>query len=180
MIIGGSGRLSYHSMPFGIDSIVREMTDANMLGSNASTAWPLANRIYYYPFYVDDVTIVSKLGFLNGNTVSGNFEAGIYDAKTLARLGTTGSTAQAGTSTAQITALTGDVTLNPGCYFAALTLNNTTGTYNRLNHGIVQLADAWGQRQESPGVFGLPATATPGLNSTFYWPFGVILRKGLR
>lgn len=118
--------------------------------------WPAANRAILIPFDISESYTVKKLGWINGATVSGNVDVGIYDTN-LTRLVSAGSTAQGSISVVQEVDVT-DTTLPPGSYYMAMAMDNTTGRVLRsvANHldtasvGVAQMAAA----------FPLPATAT--------------------
>jgi hypothetical protein len=144
-----------------------------------SGAWPAANRAIYLPFAVDETVIIDKLGVFNGSTASGNLDLGIYSATTLAKLVSSGSTAQSGTNTLQALTVT-DTTLAPGCYFLACAMNGTTGTALRyaMTGSNIQYWECAGMRQEA-SAFALPATATPSNLGNDYVPFLALFKKGL-
>lgn len=120
----------------------------------ASAAWPSANRALLYPVSLDAPFTAARMFWVNGGTVSGNVDAGLYDASGH-RLGSTGSTAQAGTSALQSAALTASVGLAPGTYYLALAVNNTTATFYRT---VISFSTfTWAG---AASAFALPATVT--------------------
>ncbi len=131
-------------------------TAAGVASGWASTAWPSANRAYYYPVVVAVPVVVTKLFVANGATASGNLDVGLYTVDGT-RLLSTGSTAQAGTAAIQAVDVT-DTLIGAGLYYLALSHSNTVGTYMRVSlnanlkrlHGVMQQASA----------LPLPATAT--------------------
>jgi hypothetical protein len=92
----------------------------------SSTAWLTANRCSSIPFSVYAPITIVKMFVINGATVSGNIDVGIYDfwGKLLV---SKGSTAQSGINAIQSFDIT-DTLLNPGHYYMAVVLDNTTGT----------------------------------------------------
>lgn len=138
----------------------------------ASAAWPAANRAIFIPFKVDVATEYNRFLLSNGATAAGNFDAGIYDGLTLARLASTGSTPQAGTSVFQSVNFTAAVTLQPGMYYWAVAMDGTTGTVFRVSAIDLEMISLWGIRQMA-AAFPLPATAVlanPG--TSFYFNGG--------
>lgn len=136
--------------------------------SLTAAAWSAANRAYYVPFSVFSPLTVVKMFVVNGGTASGNIDVGIYDAGG-ARLVSSGSTAQAGTSAVQEFNVT-DTILNPGLYYLACAMDNTTGTVEVWNPsaGIMR---AFGVCEQA-SAFALPATATFGaITTTLRVPF---------
>lgn len=111
-----------------------EALGRNFLGASAlnsgipSTVWPTASLSIGFPFSVSQPITAVKMFCLNGATVSGNIDIGIYDsAGTL--LVSKGSTAQAGTTAMQILDTT-DFGLVPGqTYYAFLACDNIAATF---------------------------------------------------
>jgi hypothetical protein len=88
-----------------------------------------ANVAYCMRIQVEAPITVATLSIVNGGTISGNVDVGIYrsDGTTLTRLVSAGSTAQAGVSAIQ-TFNTTDVDLFPGFeYYLVFSIDNTTG-----------------------------------------------------
>lgn len=127
----------------------------------ASTTFPTANKVIYVPIVVPELITVNQMKCWNGAAVSGNIAMGVYDISGN-RLINTGTTAHATVSDWQIINVT-DTVLYPDLYFLALTCSNTTSAFACWtvgNSGIAQVAESIGLRFETPGVFGLPTTAT--------------------
>jgi hypothetical protein len=136
--------------------------------SLSAAAWPASNRAYYVPVSIFSTVTVVKMFVINGGTASGNIDVGIYDAGG-ARLVSIGSTAQSGTSAIQEFNIT-DTTLNPGLYYLACAMDNTTGTLEVWNPaaGIIH---AFGICEQA-SAFALPSSATFGaITSTTRIPF---------
>lgn len=134
-----------------------------------SAVWPAANRALFYPFSVSEAALAVRLYCVNGSAVSGNVDLGIYDAAGT-RLTSTGSTAQAGINLIQSIDCT-DVWLLPHTiYYAAMAMDNVTGTTIRWSGAA---ARGIGMFQQST-AFALPATATFARDASNYVPaFGV-------
>lgn len=128
------------------------------LGSLSSAVWPEASRAYLFPIKIGEITTLTKAWSVNGTVVSGNLDIGLYDAAGT-RLLSTGSTAQAGTSTLQIVDIT-DVTIPAGHYYLALAEDNAAATFLRGSWPISAQNFA-GVLSIDPDVFPLPATVTP-------------------
>lgn len=136
------------------------------LSTIVSGNWPAANRIYYVPFHLKGHFYTGKLGWLNGNAVSGgaNVQMGVYSASGLL-LCTTGSVAQATVSVPQWAAPTVPCWLPPGRYYWGLTLSATINS--RIECFVVttlpipyQRAAGFLKESADPAGFGLPAQAT--------------------
>ena len=136
----------------------------------ASAAWITTNLALYLPFIVRHQLTVKQFRLLNGATVSGNVDLGIYSSTIegipSARQVSTGSTAQAGTNGIQSVNIAA-TSLSPGLYYMAVALDNLTGTVasfvvddsaNHSNFDRINTVD--GVFQEA-SAFPLPSTATP-------------------
>ena len=145
------------------------------IGSAASTAYPTANQAIYVPFYLTERLTVTQLWWVNGASVSGNVDVGIY-SEDGRRLISTGSTAQSGTNATQVVNIT-DTPLGPGLFYLALAMDNNTGTLVRGTAGSVDRLKATGCAQEA-SAFALPATATFATIASDYVPlFGLTTRS---
>jgi hypothetical protein len=126
------------------------------LAAPAELAWPFSNEAILIPFTLDVPFTVAALFAINGNVVSGNLDLGIYDAS-LTKVIATGSTAQNGTTVAQVINVTATV-LPAGNYYWAQTLNNATGKVLRyVVNQDVQLILGGGRSNTG---FPLPASIT--------------------
>lgn len=136
----------------------------------ASTAWPTANLALGFWFRLLTPTIFGCFFVTNGATVSGNFDMSIY-SEAFAELFTTGSTAQAGTSTVQSVASA--FTLDTGLYYCALAFDNTTATVMAKTAAAAAAPASHGMLQMST-AFPLPTTLVPELYGTTTVPvFGI-------
>jgi hypothetical protein len=148
--------------PIGTISVASEecLNDVLSLNSTAPTsgAWPAANLAIFLPFHTSAPFPIQQVGWINGATVSGNVDMGVYDAAGT-RLGSIGSTAQAGVSVLQLAALS--LTLDPGHYNMGFTCDNTTATITRISLGPSSFAFGTAyQVQAQTSAFPLPSTAT--------------------
>jgi hypothetical protein len=131
-----------------------------------STTYPTANLAIYMPFRLPTPTLIAQLFCSNGTAVSGNVDVGIYD-EAGTRLVSSGSTAQAGTSTNQAFNIT-DMTIGPGLFYLAVAMDNTTGTLFATTASALNLK-FMGFAQEA-SAFPLPATATFATNAGTFMP----------
>lgn len=143
------------------------------LGSNPWSNPAAANRAYFIPLYLPSPGIITKLWVQNGTTATGNCDIGLYSCVAgwpSARLVSTGSTAQAGTSVMQefnITdlAISGNTTL-----FLAVVFDSASSTI----FGGSVAANVW--RFSSCAIqstaFPLPSTATPVVVTSPVAPLG--------
>lgn len=122
-----------------------------------------SNVATYYPIMIDAPILMKKLWWLNGNSVSGNVDIGIYGVGG-GRIASTGSTAQSGTAAVQSVTLGTPLLLTPDLYYMAWVADNTTATLfgvpfsseDLRRHGLFTQTSA----------FALPATATFASNTT--------------
>jgi len=136
-----------------------------------STAWSTANRAIYLPFVLYRPATAYKMFVVNGATVSGNLDMGIYD-HTGVKLASIGSTPQAGANDIQEVTFASPVKLGAGYFFMALALDNTTGTIIRRSLGNPEAITA-GQYQEA-SAFPLPNQASfANISSPFCALMGV-------
>lgn len=139
----------------GSDCIAVDLFKIGLTVTTSST-WVTANTAVYLPFVVYQPLTVVKMAVINGTVVSGNIDVGIYDTGQH-RLVSKGSTAQAGTSAIQSFDIT-DTLLQPGEYYAAVAMDNTTGTLSQYQTSVT-LAGAAGCLSQAT-AFALPDPAT--------------------
>lgn len=139
----------------------------------ASATYPAADRALFYPVRLSQPVLVKVLYWVNGATVAGNVDVGIYD-EAGTRLLSTGSTAQATVSVLQQVNVT-DTLIGPGLFYLAIAASLATATFlsqnaaadTMLQAGVAQMATA----------MPLPATATLEKMVSVYKPlFGASLR----
>ena len=133
----------------------------------SSGTFVAANRAVYIPFRIPAPMVVTQLFSMNGAAVSGNIDVGIYD-KDGTRLVSSGSTAQAGTSTIQAFNIT-DTLIGPGQFYLAVAMDNATGTLLRIFLFPANGTKVMGVAQQA-SAFALPATATFATESSGYFP----------
>ena len=137
-----------------------------------------ANDAFYIPFRVVTPNAVAyKIAVANGAVASGNVDVGIYDGSRN-KLVSSGSTAQAGTTTLQVFDIT-DTALPMGKYWMAVAIDNATGTMFRQSAGFGAGFTALIDVRKEASAFPLPATATFAAAGTSVATIlmGVILRS---
>ena len=142
-------------------------TILNNSGASAgSLAWPAANRAIYVPVLIENPVTVLKMA-VNVAVQSGNLDVGIYDEMGN-RIVSKGSTAvgAAGLQTVDIT----DTTLNPGLYFIAMCVDNTTASFTRVPITTAEVLRMGGMQQQAVGAVTLPDPATFANPATGYVP----------
>lgn len=140
-----------------------------------SGAYPTANKALFFPFRIGRPFSVVSAFWLNGATVSGNVDVGIYSTDGV-RLASVGSTAQTGTAAVQVAALA--VVVDAGLYYVAIACDNTTATFSRINAGASN--QKVGGAAEATSAFVLPATVTLATITTTFLPsFGLSSRSAV-
>lgn len=136
--------------------------------SRVSTAWPSANLAIFIPFYTRSRILVTNFFWMNGATVSGNSDMGLYtqDGIQIAHIG---STVQAGTSAMQVVAAAANLYLGQGLYYLALAADNVTATYGVGATGLLEMTRTLGMASMA-AAFPLPATATLATITADYIP----------
>lgn len=140
----------------------------------ASAIWITANQAIFLPFNVGRRTTYNKIIWMNGATVSGNIDVGIYDIAG-AKLASSGSTAQSGTSAPQVITITNGLLLNPGRYFLAICMDNTTGTLVRVAPNPTSMRAAGCRQRATSFVLPADASSFAGFTQSGYMPLISIL-----
>lgn len=155
--MSATGELNYNSVVVNVGS--RESIGvplSQLYAVPASTAWPLANLAIFVPFEVFRTWTMMKFIIVNGATVSGNVDVGVFDddGTRLTSIGATLGTppAQSGPSAIQSFDFT-DYVLSPttaDCYLG-MVMDNTTGTVQAwaptvplsASFGVMEMASAY-------------------------------------
>lgn len=128
------------------------------IGSASSSTWDAANRAFYIPVRISQAILLAQFFVLNGATVSGNIDVGIYDIAGT-KISSSGSTAQAGVNAIQTFNVT-DIAIGPGLFYLAGSMNNTTGAVANSSLSSAVVGDkAMGCFMQNT-AFPLPATWT--------------------
>lgn len=128
--------------------------------SAAGQGYIAANLVLYIPFHVPEATILTKLFWVNGNAVTGNLDIGLYQTDgTL--LVSSGTTAQTGTNTIQITDIT-DTAIARGTYYFGI-VGDTTGATQKLFAALpaVGIMQALGILEQASVTLPLATNASP-------------------
>lgn len=125
-----------------------------------AAAWGTANTATYIPIIVGATTTVYRLAWINGATVNGNADAGLYD-RNGNRLVSVGGVAQTGASVPQVSDIA-DTVLTPGLYYMGMASDSATATFNHggttVSSPLLRACGATTQVNAYP----LPTTATFG------------------
>jgi hypothetical protein len=130
----------------------------------AAAVWPVASTAFFLPVMIETPVLAQQMGCTVA-TQSGNIDVGIYSEKG-AKIVTKGTTA-VGTAGLQVFANT-DTLLNPGVYFLAMAVDNTTASFNRCALSTTNVTVCGVQQMAS--AFVLPATATFANPTSAYQP----------
>jgi hypothetical protein len=120
-----------------------------------------------FPVFVEERITLVKAFVMNGATISGNFDIGIYDDG-FNLIVSTGSTAQAGANTVQEVDIA-DFTLDAGAYHLGFALDSATATYFLLS---TPFALTGGANFQTASPFPLPATFVSGGSTSGTLLFG--------
>jgi hypothetical protein len=133
--------------------------------TTGSAVWPSANLALYIGCTIDRPMLAQKIGVQVG-TQSGNLDVGIYDERgnRLVSMGST-AVAAAGLQVLDIA----DTWLEPGTYFVAMCVDNTTAAFHRLSIAT-SFARALGVQQQAVGAVTLPNPATFATMTQSYVP----------
>jgi hypothetical protein len=141
---------------------------------NVQNQASIANLI---PLYITEYQSSVSFFIVNGATIAGNIDLGLYDSA-FGKIVTTGSTAQAGVSIPQSIALV--TKLRPGRYYWAWSSNSATASFQSLGTSS-SLARAAGCLQMA-AAFPLPTTITPAALAdgvVYHLPLGGISMRTL-
>jgi hypothetical protein len=133
----------------------------------SNAAWPTANKAIFIPFRTNELTRMQTPAVINGGTVSGNIDGGIYTEDGV-RLVSSGSVAQTGTNATQSLTIA-NFNLPAGNYYFAVSMDNNTGTLGRFAAGNVASLRALGVKEQTT-AFPLPANATFAQIASDYVP----------
>lgn len=115
------------------------------------------NRAIFIPFRLPKTIIVQNMFVINGATIAGSFDLGIYTLDGT-KLVSTGLTAQTGASVVQSIAIT-PAQLGPGLFYMAIVSNSLTSTFLQQDFVSIAFLKAMGLAQMSAAL-PLPATVT--------------------
>lgn len=140
---------------FGLESV--SVQNRVLSGTPSGTInWVGANVGLFVPIVLRRPILAKRMIILNGSTVNGNIDAGIY-TRDGAKIVSTGAVTHTGASAIQFIDIT-DTYLSPGMYYMAVSCSSGTTRVRRINLSVA--------RQQSMGVLQassahvLPATVT--------------------
>ncbi len=143
----------------------------------SSVLWPSANAAVFVPFRIPRPITIKQLFVLNGTTVAGSFDIGVYSVDGT-RLVSTGSTLQTATSQVQTVSVT-PTQIGPGLFYLALNSNSTLSRYLCQGFANASFLKMCGLARQA-AAFPLPATATLSTSGLSNLPiFGLSTRSFL-
>ena len=154
----GIGFADYGLERFQITPLIIHSSDilAGMPGWSSSGAFSIgANRAQFIPFTLSEMVVIKRMSIVNGASVSGNVDVGIYD-QAGNRLVSIGGVAQGPINSAQIFDIA-DTQLAAGRYYLAVVLSGTAGLcgLSGFTGGCV-----YAGVKEMAAAYPLPDTAT--------------------
>lgn len=102
--------------------------------------------VHLYSFRISAPFPITYFWWVNGGTINGNVDMGVYSESGQTLLVSTGSTAQSGTNALQTVAVS--YTLSPGRYYLAFATSSATATFARQNNSVASTRAA-GFRQHT-------------------------------
>lgn len=126
-----------------------------------SGTYETANKVFFYPFQVNQPFLISRFWWLNGATVgTNNVQVGVYD-QSFALVSSCASTLSAGANGVQYANPSGNAWLPAMRGYIAMWCNGTTATFFR----VASWTRVGGIYLQTGQTGGLPATATPATPS---------------
>ncbi len=130
------------------------------LNSLTSNAWPSGSLAVLFPFYLGQFMSVDCVYWINGATVAGQVDLGIYTEQGT-KVYSTGPLLQSGVTSLQMTPVHPEVELGPGVYYLALVASSGTATFRSANNSLStgSMAKVLGMAQ-APAAYPLPQVIT--------------------
>lgn len=132
-----------------------------------STAIGTAKLVLYFPFALINGMVVAAFTWVNGSTVAGHIQMGVYDEgfNLLGNNGTT--TSQTGTTAFQKVAPSATLSLKGNSrYYLAITSDDLTSTFSGSASTNAGSAGGFGIMSETTGSFGLINPGTPAVSTS--------------
>ncbi len=143
-------------------------------GPPGSATWPAANRALFMPLMIQNPSVATGFWVLNGSSLTGNIDLGIYD-ENFVRLVSTGAKVTAGAASIQYHDAT-DTLIPRGRHYLAISVASASCQIQRYGSATLGLISAFGVVQME-SAHPLPTTATPATIGAGYVPIcGVMFR----
>lgn len=157
--------------PVGADALLQNYRAATAAVGDGTIG---NGHIFCYPFRLSEPYQLTWIWWINGATINGNVDAGIYDEGLATVLTSTGSTAQSGATALQTVAST--ARLAPGRYYFAISSSSATATFYRQDVGAQPAWQSGGRNISVSAGGGVPLPTSPALN---YGTSGVRMLAGI-
>lgn len=123
-------------------------------------AWS-ANLLEFVPLILSEPLVVSQFFWMNGGTVNGDTDVGIYSFDGQTKFGSSGPTLNSGTNQIQVVDVTNFQLPANVRLWLAIGSDSGTQTYNRSQLSLSGLTFIGITQQAAGWSSGLPATITP-------------------
>lgn len=141
--------------PFGPECLGKDILAVD---SGLTSLTYIANLLVFVPMILSEPLLVAQFFWHNGASVAGNTDVGIYNEAGTTKLGSSGSTANSGTSVLQAVNVTDFYLPAHKRLWLAIGCDSGTQTFFAANL-IVNLADYVGFKQQASGwSSGLPSS----------------------
>lgn len=141
------------------------VTMGDTAAAMASSTWPASDLAIYIPFEIYEEATITQLLWWVGATSSGNLDVGVYDDQ-FNKIVSAGNTAMSATVNVIQELNVTDTVIQPGRYYLAGKLSNTTGTIFRFAAADeLSLGNYALYEQALGGGAALPDVATPVIST---------------
>ena len=137
------------------------LSGSGAIGANSASS---VNLLRVIPFHIGQTIVVQKMFILNGATVAGNLDIGIFTMDGV-KLTSTGSFAQSGANALQAVALPTPYTLYAGQYYMGYASDNASATFQSTSASSVAGTYTVMAGVANASSFPLPATLTLSTNT---------------
>jgi hypothetical protein len=158
-------------------SLVLDFQSATGSAFNTTTSTFAANLGVFVQVNLTQAVTAYKMAWVNGATLSGNIDVGIYD-EAWNRLVSSAPQTQAGTSTVQVVDIT-DTALVAGTYFLAFAVSSATATFRStsVTQPVLRACGCAQQASLSSGTLPNPAVPATLASSTFIPMLAVVFQN---
>jgi len=139
------------------------------MAAPASGTYPSANLAIYVPFYLPWPYTLQGGGWVNGSSVTGTADFGVYSAAG-ARLISTGSVSRSGASAPQLIDFSGTIVLPPGLYYMAMSASSGAANTNWQNASVTSATGKMLGILQQATAHPLPATMSPAAWASTGYP----------
>jgi hypothetical protein len=162
--------------PYSMESLGCELYNHNGISLNSLNhiLWPTANLAIFVPFSISVTSKIVKAFILNGDTVSGNVDIGIYSADGT-KIVSMGSTAMSGSNALQEFDIA-DTVLAPGTYYMAMSCSTTGASFQAVTFGSATRLRLMGMVQAASQLPLANAPTFAAISNDYLPMFGLTTR----